>query len=436
MTEFVLVSCSKSKQVGVHTARDLYEPSSVFRKRRQFGTEYGDAWGILSAQFGYLRPWDAVPKYECHISERSPVWGAFVLRDLVADLRYHGVDQVTVLAGSRYVEPLVAELEARGYDVVDWNSGKRPGERESALKKALKPGEQATLVADGGTDVQGLDRVMIDIEALGLNPGAAILSIGAVRFDAEDCGETFYWSISIESCEAAGLSIEADTLTWWLDQDDIVRECLTGGEELSDALQALTEFYGDADEVWAYSPSYDCALLEAAYDAVGLDEPWSYRDKRDCRTLAAVSEWPDLDRHDPKHHALGDAIYQARQTVVALQHLEGMEATGEQLVTDGGREASAVSRETDPYLGVIDALRPGMLVTLNGSLPKPSAGTPELEVATVDADSHTVYLKSRDGTHWRIWPGAMEGPTISPIGDHGYQRDPRVIETIEVVGLA
>ena len=150
MTNFVLVSCSKSKLDGVRQARDLYEPSTIFKKRRRYAREKGDHWGILSAKYGYLRPWDATPNYERHIMDRTGVWGAFALQDLLRDLEYHDVDTVTVLAGSGYIEPLVDELEARGYDVVDLNAGLRPGERMSALDDAVAPGEQATLVTDGG----------------------------------------------------------------------------------------------------------------------------------------------------------------------------------------------------------------------------------------------------------------------------------------------
>lgn len=151
MTEFVLVSCSKSKRDGTHLARELYEPSSIFRKRRRFAREKGDAWGVLSAKYGYLRPWDVTPNYERHITDRSPGWGAFVLRDLVADLDHHDADTVTILAGGGYIHPLVAELEACGYDVVDWNAGKRPGERMRALDEAMLPGRQAVL-SDGGVE--------------------------------------------------------------------------------------------------------------------------------------------------------------------------------------------------------------------------------------------------------------------------------------------
>jgi hypothetical protein len=158
MTEFVLVSCSKSKLDGMYRGEDLYQPSDIFGKRRTFAEREGVHWGILSAKHGYLRTWEAVENYERHISDRTPVWGAFVLDDLLADLEFYDVDQVTVLAGKRYVDPLVAELEARGYDVVDYNRGLRPGERKRVLKKANAPGEQSILVqADGGRNACDVD---------------------------------------------------------------------------------------------------------------------------------------------------------------------------------------------------------------------------------------------------------------------------------------
>lgn len=149
MTEVGLVSCSKSKQDGVHLARNLYEPSPIFRKRRRFVRTRCDHWGVLSGRYGYLRPWDVVPYYEQHRDSRTAVWGAWVLRDLLDDLDYWDAEQVTILAGQSYVDPLVVELEAHGYDVFDPHRGRMAGERMSVLNDALAPGEQVTL-ADGG----------------------------------------------------------------------------------------------------------------------------------------------------------------------------------------------------------------------------------------------------------------------------------------------
>jgi DNA polymerase III epsilon subunit-like protein len=172
--------------------------------------------------------------------------------------------------------------------------------------------------------MQMTDRVMVDIETLGLKPGAAILSIGAVRFDESGTGEEFHRSISLESCQEAGLTIHAGTLEWWLSQDDEVSDILTGGDDLEHVLRGFDAFYGDADEVWANSPSFDCEMLAAAYDAVGMNEPWEFWAERDVRTLKKLSVAPDIERQDGEneHDALDDARHQALLVGETLRRLE------------------------------------------------------------------------------------------------------------------
>jgi len=64
--------------------------------------------------------------------------GAVVLRNLVPDLKYYGADRVTILASSKCVDPIVAPVEARGYDVIDYDAGKMPGQRMAALDAAVE----------------------------------------------------------------------------------------------------------------------------------------------------------------------------------------------------------------------------------------------------------------------------------------------------------
>lgn len=167
----------------------------------------------------------------------------------------------------------------------------------------------------------GSERVMVDIETLGLDPGAAILSIGAVRFGPGGLGEEFEINIDLKSCQDAGLDIDAGTLKWWLSQDGEAQHVLTGGMRLGKALWRFSEFYRPADEIWAYSPSFDCEMLKEAYDAAGMSPPWTYKDERDCRTLAALPIWPDFEQEGVEHDALDDAKYQARQTAETLRSL-------------------------------------------------------------------------------------------------------------------
>jgi hypothetical protein len=170
-------------------------------------------------------------------------------------------------------------------------------------------------------DTRELTQVMVDIETLGREPGAAVISLGAAEFSELGVGETFFRNISLESCADAGLDIEAETLGWWLDQGDAAQDQLSGGEPLAVALDGFTSFYGDADEIWANAPAFDCEILEAAYHAVDRDEPWSFRDERCHRTLREFPQLADVDDVGDEHNAEDDALYQARvahQTLTKL----------------------------------------------------------------------------------------------------------------------
>jgi len=169
---------------------------------------------------------------------------------------------------------------------------------------------------------------MLDIETLGIEPGAAILSIGACTFDTEGVGETFEVSVDLESCQARGLKIDADTLQWWLTQDEAARDVLTGGAALPTALSELRHFLdtNDYDELWANSPKFDMAHLEAAYDALGWMVPWDFYELRDVRTVQALPGAVEIEQDGTTHDALDDAVYQAREVAATLRALEDADA--------------------------------------------------------------------------------------------------------------
>lgn len=163
-------------------------------------------------------------------------------------------------------------------------------------------------------------RVMLDIETLGRTPGCVVVSVGAVEFTTGGLGEEFSWSVSLESCADHGLSIEAETLEWWLGQDTNARAELQGGDDLVDVLEAFGAFYGDTEELWANSPAFDCAILGAAYDAVGWPTPWEFWQTRDYRTLKNLPQSPPEDA-ETAHRALEDAKRQARCAARTLDTL-------------------------------------------------------------------------------------------------------------------
>lgn len=160
---------------------------------------------------------------------------------------------------------------------------------------------------------------MVDIETLGTEPGCVVLSIGAVRFSASGgLGEEFYESVDPDSALNYGLEIDPDTREWWARQPEDARAVLHDGHPLTDALEAFSAFYGEATELWAYSPIFDVATLGAAYDAVGIREPWTYDETRDARTMASLAVSAEPERRGTEHHALDDAKHQARMVADAL----------------------------------------------------------------------------------------------------------------------
>lgn len=132
--EIVLVGCTKTKRDSPALARDLYDESPLFRKRKVLARRRGQEWAILSAEHGLVRPGDWLEPYDTFIGSRdSEEWAEQVLDDLLPLLTECDAGAVTILAGSKYVDPLTPDLEREGYEVIDPLRGLRPGERMSKL---------------------------------------------------------------------------------------------------------------------------------------------------------------------------------------------------------------------------------------------------------------------------------------------------------------
>lgn len=163
--------------------------------------------------------------------------------------------------------------------------------------------------------------MMVDIETLGTDPGAVVLSIGAVLFDTNGTHDEFYREISMVSAQDAGLHIDADTLSWWLSQDESVQTVLEGGEPLEQVLTDFADFVPESGTVWANSPKFDCLILESAFQAVEMEAPWTHSDLRDYRTLRSLDCAVEVLKSGSEHNALDDARNQARLVSKTLDEL-------------------------------------------------------------------------------------------------------------------
>lgn len=158
---------------------------------------------------------------------------------------------------------------------------------------------------------------MVDVETMGAVPGSAIVSLGAVAFDpvAGTLGEEFYRVVSLGSCQRAGLTMDADTVLWWLRQSDAARAELnrTDAEPLHSVLGWFAAWFRRQGGrfIWGHGANFDEPLLSCAFRAAHVAVPWEYRDARCTRTIFALTgEKPD--RSVGVHHgALDDAKAQA-----------------------------------------------------------------------------------------------------------------------------
>lgn len=189
-------------------------------------------------------------------------------------------------------------------------------------------------------EVTSVTHVMVDVETLGTKPGCIILSIGAVAFNPHlnTIDAEFEVNFDPVDSQSRGLTIEASTVLWWLQQGFEARKKVFSQYEvntqtypkskglsaysLPDGMLRFRQFFDyiamikSADPksvmVWAKSPQFDLAILEHAMKVAKTPVPWSYRNARDVRTILSVANVADRPASmGVAHRALDDAKHQA-----------------------------------------------------------------------------------------------------------------------------
>lgn len=177
--------------------------------------------------------------------------------------------------------------------------------------------------------------IMIDIETMGITPGSIIASIGAFAFNTVNThSAVFYKCVDIRDAQQHGLTFDAGTVVWWINQSEKAREAISSPytsplikslTDLSDFIKNFIdlEFKGN---IWAKPTTFDIVLLEAAYRKIGLPIPWHYRDIRDVRTYCeAAGVWDEgFPFEGTEHNALDDAINQSKYVITAKRKLAGV----------------------------------------------------------------------------------------------------------------
>jgi len=160
---------------------------------------------------------------------------------------------------------------------------------------------------------------MIDLETLSTETNAAILTIGAVRFDPngnelEDSDmESLYIRVDLDSCNELDLHVSDATIEWWSQQSREAQEEAFSCENrthIVDAFAQLYKFCWGAQRIWSHGAAFDIVICETIFKKLRRQIPWHYTAVRCTRTLFDLG----IDPHRPpvlKHHALEDAWNQA-----------------------------------------------------------------------------------------------------------------------------
>ncbi|WP_312320092.1 exonuclease [Atlantibacter hermannii] len=180
--------------------------------------------------------------------------------------------------------------------------------------------------------------LMVDLETMGSNPDAPIVSIGAVFFEPStgETGPEFYQVVDLASAMRFGAQPDASTILWWMKQSSEARSALLveDAADLDVALTLFSEFLGEnaangtkSVQVWGNGATFDNVLLKQSYELVGGAAPWRFVNDRDVRTIVelgnAVGINPryDIPFEGDKHNALADARHQAKYVSAIWQRL-------------------------------------------------------------------------------------------------------------------
>lgn len=203
--------------------------------------------------------------------------------------------------------------------------------------------------------------IMIDFETLSLKPNAVLLQLAAVAFDANTREVVSTLHVHIDPRVQPGRDISADTVIWWMEQDEAARAALTNATRMADriesdtfedlseeeqdslyeqagmlitnAAQAFVAWFngvtdpevesrhGSLEGVWSLG-GIDHVWLNSLMEYTGLKNPVAYYRQRDLRTLRVT--FPNVPVPEfkwTKHNALDDALHQTEHLLDILGHI-------------------------------------------------------------------------------------------------------------------
>lgn len=163
--------------------------------------------------------------------------------------------------------------------------------------------------------------VMHDIETWAKDSSIPVLlSLGAVKFNADGIVDRFHVRIDPADCQRLGLEIEAETVEWWMDderQEARAQLASMGKVDLYAALDGFCMWIaqtppGELGSIWSNGSNFDNAKLKSIFQAIGLPWPFDYKQEECYRTMRnRFGDLVPFVRQGVHHGALDDAESQA-----------------------------------------------------------------------------------------------------------------------------
>lgn len=151
---------------------------------------------------------------------------------------------------------------------------------------------------------------------------------------ANPTGGAWHWD-GVSKYRKYPLWRDPETVQWWSEQSAEAQAAFSNPIDLNDGLQLFARWLAQVAPVpkltviYAHGSHFDLPILEAAFHACGMEAPWFYRAPRDTRTIFDAAGIDDHSSYldsfaqgdEVYHHALDDAIVQARAVAAALRRV-------------------------------------------------------------------------------------------------------------------
>jgi len=166
--------------------------------------------------------------------------------------------------------------------------------------------------------------LMIDLETLGTNVDAPVISIGAVYFDIESrsMGNTFYETLDVaDQIDTKIRFADSSTIKWWMSQADAAKNVFKEGSNPSKVVMSafrqwimLNSKAGKTSKQttkcipWGNGSGFDITLMETMFKDYDVQCPWMFWNVMDLRTFRRfIGKGRKVEKHGVDHNAMFDA---------------------------------------------------------------------------------------------------------------------------------